>query len=88
MTRILMKIIRCMRSITTAAAMISIGVLVIGILLNAGAWSIPGVVGLVVFGILRYSVFGTTEEKNERGIPAEVRTSDHEISGGNRWRRK
>lgn len=50
-----------------AGATISMSLLVIGILYNDGAWSMPGVVGTVIFSTLRFGVFGTAKEKKEMG---------------------
>lgn len=61
------RIMKFMRWLTMAGATISMSLLVIGILYNDGAWSMPGVVGTVIFSTLRFGVFGTANEKQEMG---------------------
>ena len=56
---------KVMRVLAIVGAMVSVGLLVMGIVLNNGAWSLPGAGGVVVFAILRYSVLGTREAKQE-----------------------
>lgn len=57
------KILSFLRALTMAGAMLSMGALVIGILYNDGAWSIPATVGAVVFSGLRFGLFATEAEK-------------------------